>query len=1156
MARTIQGIGAGDTAQSHETLTLDARGANAIDLPGANFISASEVTRDGDDLVLETEGGEKATIEGYFAAEPAPLLQSPDGAVLTPDLVHSFVRAPMQYAANETATDESPVGAVEEVKGHATVTRADGTVETITSGTPIYQGDVVETDADGAVNIVFLDETSMAVSAGARLAIDEYSYDPSTESGTTNFSVLRGLFVFTSGLIGRDDPDDVKIDTPVGSIGIRGTIIAGEINPGGESNISVLEGAIVIHNGTGDITLTQQFETVRLTGFDQPMKDLGVLPAADFATKFGSIGDVNASLFTTINDAAQEQSTPSQNAPQQDAAPEPTSSNDRPDALTPFDSSVPTLDTSMSNGLPTAGTVAGETASGLAGTASTGTTGTAPAPIGATPPPAPPAGDALPAGTLPPTVIPTQPAPPTGTTPTAPTTPLSMSTTGGSITDISGDATEVRFLDTGLAGTVYTLTSNPNSYFVLNNGAGGTGISVQLTPLGAAALAASLDVVALGGFEVTATLGSLTNTQSFSVTVTDANANSSYDLDGSVANVSLITDDFEVSGVGNKFGYSITALGDINDDGFDDFLTGNSTLNAGQNHTYYFEGALANYASGNLIGLSATYPLTTPGLDHSETVVAGIGDFNGDGVEDFMVGQYHAGALGYGNATIVSGANPLTNFMNTTAVPPGAEAGYSVDGIGDFNNDGYADVLIGMPGASGGNGAVQYVGGHNTGWTSFTPITVTGINGGLGMSVTGLGDFNGDGYSDFAIGAPTYDDGTTTGAGKIAVMGGYKGGGADPDAQSIGYILGTTVNESMGTDVLSLGDINGDGRTDLYAGGATDGKIFFGSESGIGSPSITFSLGSYMLSGGGGIGDFNGDGFDDFTVSLGDASGMHNYVVFGKNFAAGDVIDLTFLKNPTNALEFTYSGATDADDIEIAGIGDINGDGYDDFAMNTPDGNGGTQGNGGMFVFYGHDTGAVSGSGTATYSDQRLVGSSGNDVFDDDGYLNVSMRGGAGQDTFKLSNTDFLGIDGGGNLGGGGSTNYDFIKVWETGTNLDFSNIDFEKISGIEAIHFADNNQKVTLTVENLFNLLKTSDDGIFRIANDGTGAQLVLQDNVGGDNYSTSNPSDIISLLETHSGGSATHEGTSSESGNTYDVFKIGGYQLLIDTTVTVDAQ
>src|SRR5690606_2307955 len=111
----------------------------------------------------------------------------------------------------------------------------------------------------------------------ARLAIDEYVFDPATQSGENNFSVLRGVFVFTSGLIGREDPDDVKIETPVGSIGIRGTTIMGHINPDGDSQITVVEGAIVVTNGQGEQTLSQQFETVKLGGFNDPMGEASVL---------------------------------------------------------------------------------------------------------------------------------------------------------------------------------------------------------------------------------------------------------------------------------------------------------------------------------------------------------------------------------------------------------------------------------------------------------------------------------------------------------------------------------------------------------------------------------------------------------------------------------------------------------------------------------------------------------------------------------------------------------------------------------------------------------------------------------------------------------------------------------------------------------------
>lgn len=237
-------------------------------------------------------------------ADPAPNLVAPNGQTLTPQLVDSFVHSSMQYADAGSMNDASPVGSIQELTGDATVTRVDGTIETVQLGTPIYQGDVVATGPDGAVNIVFADETSFAVSEDARLAIDEYVYDPATESGTTSFSVLKGLFVFTSGLIGRDDPDDVNIETPVGSIGIRGTIIMGDVNAG---EITVVEGAIVLRGFDGnEVTLANQFETAKFSPSGGEIQMMGQLAAADMMSKFASMSDVSGALFSSIADVANE----------------------------------------------------------------------------------------------------------------------------------------------------------------------------------------------------------------------------------------------------------------------------------------------------------------------------------------------------------------------------------------------------------------------------------------------------------------------------------------------------------------------------------------------------------------------------------------------------------------------------------------------------------------------------------------------------------------------------------------------------------------------------------------------------------------------------------------------------------------------------------
>lgn len=292
--------------QSGNSLRFDATGQDQINIPEGKFISDSEISREGQDLILETNNGDRLVIDNYFSAQDAPTIQSPDGSILTENLVNSFLKNSSQYAQMGTLNDESPIGAVEELEGSVTIIRSDGSSEPATLGTPVYEGDIIETASNGAANIMFLDETSLAVSDNARVSVDAYKFDAATESGETNLSVLRGVFVYTSGLIGRDDPDDVLIETPVGSIGIRGTIIAGNIKPEGKSEITVLEGAIVVSNGEGNVTLSQQFETVKINGFNENIEQLGVKDAGEMKVSYGSVQNVIPKLFSSINDNIRE----------------------------------------------------------------------------------------------------------------------------------------------------------------------------------------------------------------------------------------------------------------------------------------------------------------------------------------------------------------------------------------------------------------------------------------------------------------------------------------------------------------------------------------------------------------------------------------------------------------------------------------------------------------------------------------------------------------------------------------------------------------------------------------------------------------------------------------------------------------------------------
>lgn len=1162
-------------AASPNSQTFQAHGADRIDLPSAAFISDATMTRDGDDLILQTPDGQSITIEGYFSADPAPLLQAEDGSTLTPNLVEAFARSPLQFAAGESANDESPVGAIEEVSGKATVTRADGTIETITAGTPIYQGDIIETDGDGAVNIVFIDETSMAISQNAKVAIDEYTFDPASESGTTNISVLRGLFVFTSGLIGRDDPDDVTIQTPVGSIGIRGTIIAGEIIPGGQSNISVLEGAIVIKNGTMEVTLSEQFETVRLTGFDKPMQEIGVVPASDISARFHSVGTVLPSLFTVIQDSVQEQS--GQTPPQ----------NQAPQSHTPSDDGAakntsPQVQDNTSSSAHDIVTLDGRAQTGLPGTPAPGTvppsspvdTGThqggashtgAPAQTPGLPPSVSGTDTQPPPSVLAPATPPPTTTPPVTTPPGAPFAFAVAAIATPDIADANFIVARINPSETG-TGAVYTfsngLTISADGYFSI--GTDGGNPVVRLTTTGAQHLASSLDTLQLGGFTINASLpDNRTGTASATVTVHDANTVTLNLSNPASSGVTHITDSEN-----HNTGFSIAAFGDVNNDGFDDVIFTKNMTTVTNAPVFILRGQAGELGdatvSANGSISAAPYPTTTP-AGNLNSIVAGIGDFNGDGIADYLVGQSGnlMGGLPTGNAYIISGASGTAHTYFSGGGTAGMQIGASVSGVGDFNNDGYADVVIGAPGAMGGNGAAYFVQGSANGLSGTLYPTATSGNSqmltgastgaGFGQSVRGIGDINGDGYMDFAIGAP----GDNGGAGSVEIVYGHKNGTSGlPNGRLTG-----TMGAGFGTEILALGDINGDGYSDiLIANADNSGRIYLGNNAG--QQDFMLEGSGYQINGAGAIGDFNGDGFDDFVISLADDTHSKMYVVYGKEGGA-PVLNFDYLKDPNNAFEMIYQGATKHDSmLEITGVGDINGDGRADFAIGVPDLNGSAAGNGGMILVYGRDsTDSAPRQNAASANNQGIVGTAANDTLSDNGFDHVSINAGAGNDAINISNTTFRSINGGGG--------FDSLVV---NNSLNFGNINFEQISGIERLQFGAANQTITLTLENIFNLLKSSDGfhdgsshaaGYLKIsstdlANSGiTGSTLVID--TGGQMSATgASAFDIDAALERYSGTSSV---SASGSGNTgmqgsYDSFKIGGYTLLIENNIQVDIQ
>ena len=105
-------------------------------------------------------------------------------------------------------------------------------------GDLVYQGDVVATGADGRLGISFTDGTSFNLSSNARMALSEFVYEPNGTSNSTLFNLTKGTFTFVAGKVAKTG--DMKIDTPVATMGIRGTTPHVEISDDGTVRFSTL----------------------------------------------------------------------------------------------------------------------------------------------------------------------------------------------------------------------------------------------------------------------------------------------------------------------------------------------------------------------------------------------------------------------------------------------------------------------------------------------------------------------------------------------------------------------------------------------------------------------------------------------------------------------------------------------------------------------------------------------------------------------------------------------------------------------------------------------------------------------------------------------------------------------------------------------------